>query len=527
MKYAYVIIFPYWSWVLVNGDILLPKLLNSTSLSDTSVASLMLFLNTLNISSISNEHKEDAVMTDSKDAREGFTAATPENVATVSKASAMMNKVLEMYQSFDPDDLNTRFHVILDTITPDFGILHHMCDDECSSCTLNYSELLCRYCCPDQFKEPMSVSSFIMDHFDHLLSWLTSSAAFEGLKVIFNNWLGKSVGRANDELINPQEIFAFMRNFYHQQFGHVDARIVPDSLQDFVLGSEKLSQVNDSTKIKFQTEDVCGFYDHGNFSRKDQGRIVGGDLVKNTTMFPWQMSLSTGWMGYLYQHRCGAALINDRWVITAAHCTYSLTSSSSLYVIGGFLDINDKDAAQIRSVEKIFQHSNFMPSLYENDISLLRMDRPVVYSPNLLPVCLPDLEISHTTDYYKRFVGYEAFLSGWGRKWSDGPLAEQLEMVKLPIISNDECMKWYNSSGSRQFIPTYTFVCAGYQEGERDACSGDSGGPLVVNRDDGRSMLWGIVSWGIGCGTAGRPGVYTRVSQFVDWINDKMKESEE
>ena len=86
-------------------------------------------------------------------------------------------------------------------------------------------------------------------------------------------------------------------------------------------------------------------------------------------------------------------------------------------------------------------------------------------------------------------------------------------MVKLPIVTNEECMRWYNSSGSRQFIPSYTFLCAGYEEGEMDACSGDSGGPLTLTRGDGRSELWGVVSWGIGCGVSGRPGVYTRVSQ--------------
>ena len=57
-----------------------------------------------------------------------------------------------------------------------------------------------------------------------------------------------------------------------------------------------------------------------------------------------------------------------------------------------------------------------------------------------------------------------------------------LEMVRLPVVSNEECMRWYNSSGSRQFIPTYTFLCAGYEEGVLDACSGDSGGPLVIDR---------------------------------------------
>ena len=124
-------------------------------------------------------------------------------------------------------------------------------------------------------------------------------------------------------------------------------------------------------------------------------------------------------------------------------------------------------------------------------------------------------------------MGEEAWLSGWGRQWHNGPLSSQLEMVKLPIVSNEECMRWYNNSGSRQFIPSYTFLCAGYEEGEMDACSGDSGGPLTLTRGDGRSELWGVVSWGIGCGVSGRPGVYTRVSQFVDWISTTMADHDQ
>lgn len=225
-----IIILSHWSLIPITSEILLPKLLSSTSLSDASSTNLMSFLTKVNFSFNTNE--EDVAVINSKDtnAREGFAVQHSQNAVTIeSKTSSLMNTIFEMYQSFDPEDLNIRFHVIMDTITPDLDILHNMCDEECSSCSLNYSELLCRYCCPDQFKEPMSVSSFIMDHFDHLLSWLTSSAAFEGLKVIFNNWFGQSVGRVNDELINPHEILAFMRNFYHQQFGQVDTSVVSDA----------------------------------------------------------------------------------------------------------------------------------------------------------------------------------------------------------------------------------------------------------------------------------------------------------
>jgi secreted trypsin-like serine protease len=99
-------------------------------------------------------------------------------------------------------------------------------------------------------------------------------------------------------------------------------------------------------------------------------------------------------------------------------------------------------------------------------------------------------------------------------------LSKQLELVKLPIISNKECMDWYNKSGSRQFIPEHTFMCAGWEEGTMDACS-------VVTRGDGRAEVIGIVSWGIGCGVKGRPGVYTRVSQFVPRIEKTIREYQE
>ena len=123
---------------------------------------------------------------------------------------------------------------------------------------------------------------------------------------------------------------------------------------------------------------------------------------------------------------------------------------------------------------------------------------------------------------YNTYVGTTAKLSGWDKQLEDGPVSDQLQMVKLPIISNRECMEWYYRSGTRQFIPEYTFLCAGWESGGRDACSGDSGGPLITFREDGRAEVVGIVSWGIGCGDKGRPGVYTRVTQYVPWIQETI-----
>ena len=190
-----------------------------------------------------------------------------------------------------------------------------------------------------------------------------------------------------------------------------------------------------------------------------------------------------------------------------------------------------------------------MASLFEQDIALLHLEESLVYSPSLLPVCLPPPDDSksyqvHISRYFwggaadkptgtVELQGVMATLTGWGRQWDEGPLAEQLEVVELPVISNRECMDWYSRSalartapqscllclgteqawtrsGSRQLIPEETFLCAGFRQGRgkeyachfslyredrRDACTGDSGGPLVVYRpEDGRAQLLGVVS---------------------------------
>jgi len=407
------------------------------------------------------------------------------------------------------DDLKFRNSSLRVNITePDFSPYYFLCPESCSDCTVTLSEILCRICCPSMFPSPLYYTDTIIENTytftARVLAWIQNTLSLSGLRLVYQNWLQK-----DDPFIqstSEEEINALIRNFHWLE--HVRNG-----------GSFNFTFFGIKEKLKESSvlpNGICGYYE--NVTRRTQGKVVGGEMVDRMRLYPWQMSLATGFLGMFYSHRCGGALISDQWVLTAAHCVADLYDVQSLYVMGGFLDLNNKDTAQIRLVEEYFIHEDYKDGIFEQDIALLKLSSPIVFTPNLLPICLPPSGVG-----YNNYVGTTAVLTGWGRQWAEGPLSDQLFMVKLPIISNKECMEWYSNSGSRQFIPERTFLCAGWESGGRDACSGDSGGPLTIYRRDGRAELVGVVSWGIGCGDKGRPGVYTRVSQFVPWIKETIR----
>lgn len=108
--------------------------------------------------------------------------------------------------------------------------------------------------------------------------------------------------------------------------------------------------------------------------------------------------------------------------------------------------------------------------------------------------------------------GTQAFVSGWGALYEGGPFPEQLHAVSVPIVSNERCNIFYNVIG---WTITETMICAGYDEGGRDACNMDSGGPLTAN-----GQLVGIVSWGAGCAQPNFPGVYANVANLRSFITE-------
>ncbi|XP_057374914.1 trypsin-7-like [Daphnia carinata] len=236
-------------------------------------------------------------------------------------------------------------------------------------------------------------------------------------------------------------------------------------------------------------------------SRKDEQRIVGGRPTEAYD-YPWMAGLL--YKGALY---CGATLINDRYVVTAAHCVDGLDIDSIHVLLGGHdLENVKEEELELRSVVRMVKHPKFEAKTFNHDIAVLQFDDPIPFSRSIGPVCLPQSDIE--------YAGKVAVVTGWGRVNETGNISPILAQVAVPIYTNADCQK---TKYGAQAI-TENMMCAGYDHGELDACQGDSGGPLHLEGKDRKIDLIGVVSWGQGCGREGYPGVYTRMGRYLKWI---------
>ncbi|KAG8189135.1 hypothetical protein JTE90_018429 [Oedothorax gibbosus] len=247
---------------------------------------------------------------------------------------------------------------------------------------------------------------------------------------------------------------------------------------------------------------------------KPQSRIIGGSDASYGE-FPWQAHIK------LNKQQCGGVLLNNYYVLTAAHCIYQV-NVKDITVQLGVHDIQDASRHEhkpqtFRVTEKklhpMFQYRAAHPDRY--DVALLRLSRAARYRDSVRPVCLP----RHGWD----LKGKKAVITGWGK--TDPGMGNRfgtrlLQKVEVPIMSNEQCEVWHGEKGIDISV-SEEMLCAGYEEGQKDACVGDSGGPLMV-LVHGRWVVVGLVSAGFGCAQNKQPGIYHRVPHTVDWLRESI-----
>ena len=235
-------------------------------------------------------------------------------------------------------------------------------------------------------------------------------------------------------------------------------------------------------------------------------RIINGEKAKGP--IPWQAFWS-----YPSKPRCGGTILDSKTILSAAHCIDDTFQEYEIKLVAGGIDRSNQE--QVRKIDKILynQEMPYSSDTLDNDIILMKLQEPLGFNFFVQPACLPNENEDPPAKT-------RCLVSGWGTVSQRNPkYAEDLQWADVYISNQTRCKEVYKNLKLNNQI-TSNMICADNAKG-KDACQGDSGGPLICGQD-GIPVLTGIVSFGEGCASAIYPGVYTKVSNYLNWIKKNM-----
>jgi len=264
--------------------------------------------------------------------------------------------------------------------------------------------------------------------------------------------------------------------------------------------------------------------------------IVGGEPAAEGA-FPWQVRILED-INDKYGF-CGGSFISPSWVLTAAHCVYDGGEVTQKIAVG--YGNNNREKLTRVEVEKVIAHPDY-DKTGKADFALIKLKTPVK-DAKWIPLADPEIEAKFAKE------GTVATVTGWGALWDfkvfeaaksdNGDLSTMkllkekqmalkwplmLHEVQVKIIPESDCAAAYKELGKD--ISDRAEICAGEPAGVKDSCYGDSGGPLVAPADNSRGFVQiGVVSWGDQCGNPAFPGIYSRVSNYNDWIRATIQKN--
>ncbi|XP_030060746.1 neurotrypsin-like [Microcaecilia unicolor] len=289
-----------------------------------------------------------------------------------------------------------------------------------------------------------------------------------------------------------------VHNCWHSE----DAGVICDYMEEKAHGVRRTDAVSA----------VCGL----RLLRHRKKRIIGGNKSIRGG-WPWQASLRLKGVYKETRLLCGATLISSCWVLTAAHCFKRFGTDIHRYTlrVGDYhMGVEDEFEREL-PVQKIVIHWKYQSSSNDRDIALVRLQgedgQCLTFNHHVLPICLPDRG--------QKFSRKQTcFISGWGDTGKS--YSRTLLQGAVPLLPKEACDTRYGGKFTKRML------CSGnLSEDKRvDSCQGDSGGPLMCQRPSGHWVILGITSWGYGCGQKDYPGVYTKVSKFLPWIQKVTKQ---